>query len=67
MRSEDEAGEQETDVGILEDRVGYFDFLPTDDGRVLESISQDIERDKGVALNHTQTRQSEDLKVRIVN
>ena len=64
MKSENEAGEQETDVGILEDRVSYFDFLPTDDGRVLESISQDIERDEGVALNHTQ---SEVLNVRFVN
>jgi hypothetical protein len=63
LKSENEAGEHEAHVGILEDRVGYFDLLSTDDGRVLESIGQNNERDEGVALNHTQTKQSEDSDV----
>jgi len=56
-KGENETREQEADVGILEDRVENFDRFATDDGRVLESIGQDKERDEEVALEHTQTRQ----------
>jgi hypothetical protein len=56
-KGEDETREQKADVGILEDRVENVDRLATDDGRVLEGIGQDKERDEEVALDHTQTRQ----------
>jgi hypothetical protein len=54
-KCENETREQEADVGILEYRVDYIDRFATDDGRVLEGIGQDKERDEEVALDHTQT------------
>jgi hypothetical protein len=36
--------------GIPQNSIDHFDYLATDDGRVLEGIGQDKERDKEVAL-----------------
>ena len=56
-KGENETCEQEAYIGILEDSVENLDRLATDDGRVLEGIGQDEERDKEITLEHMQTRQ----------
>jgi hypothetical protein len=54
-KGEHEAREQEADVGIPQNSIDHFDCLATDDGRVLEGIGQDKERDEEVALEYRQT------------
>ena len=66
---ENKEGKKKADVGVLQDRVDHFDHISTDDGRVLEGVSQYNERDEDIALNQTQTRQShgEDYNAGFVN
>ena len=47
---EDETGEQEADIGILEDSVEELDGFSTNNSRVLEGIRQHEERDEKVSM-----------------
>ncbi len=49
----DEAGEQQVDVGILEDSIEELDPFPTGYSQVLEGIRQHEERGEKVSLKNS--------------